>query len=90
MPAKVRIYKPEELNLNHLASKTESILHKTPFPRQLDVAAAVLCGEDCVVDVGTGNRKTLSLQIPCVLNNTDMSLRVAPLTALMIDQVGDL
>ena len=57
------------------------------FAWQLETGAAVLCGEDVIVDVGTGSGKTLSFSIPLVLHETDVALRVTPLTALMIDQV---
>jgi superfamily II DNA helicase RecQ len=50
--------------------------------------ATALCGEDVIVDVGTGCRKSLSFSIPLILHETDVALRVSPLTALMIDQVS--
>jgi ATP-dependent helicase YprA (DUF1998 family) len=84
----VRIYKPDELNHNTLATRTKAVLDKIAFHWQLEIGAAALCGEDVIVDVGTGCGKTLAFSIPLVLNETDVALRVTPLTALMIDQVS--
>jgi len=58
-----------------------------PFQWQLEIAAAVLCGEDVIIDVGTGSGKTLCFALPLLLHETDIVLVVSPLTALMIDQV---
>jgi ATP-dependent helicase YprA (DUF1998 family) len=87
LQSKVRIYKPEELDIKNLAAQTKFVLDKVAFAWQLEVGAAVLCGEDVIVDVGTGSGKSLSFSIPLVLHETDVALRVTPLTALMIDQV---
>jgi ATP-dependent helicase YprA (DUF1998 family) len=86
----VRIYKPEELNLETLSARTESILRKVAFSWQLEIGIAALCGEDIIVDVGTGGGKSLGFSVPLVLHETDIALRVTPLTALMIDQVSTL
>ncbi|KAF4590231.1 hypothetical protein EYR38_009529 [Pleurotus pulmonarius] len=83
---KVTIYTSDTLNRGLLIERTEEILGKKPFDWQIDAAAAVLCGEDVVLDVGTGCGKSLCFSIPLVLNNTDVALRITPLTALMIDQ----
>ena len=58
--SKIRRYKPEEIDVEKLVEKADQIFHKRPFEWQLDVPRAVLCGEDVVVDVGTGSGKTLS------------------------------
>ena len=84
--SKVHRYKPEEISLDDLAAKAFSILHKKPFVWQLEIALAILCGEDVIIDVGTGSGKTLCFSLPLILNDTDMVLTVSPLTALMIDQ----
>ncbi|KAF4590210.1 hypothetical protein EYR38_009508 [Pleurotus pulmonarius] len=83
---KVTIYTSDTLNRGLLIERTEEILGKKPFDWQIDAAAAVLCGEDVVLDVGTGCGKSLCFSIPLVLNDTDVALRITPLTALMIDQ----
>jgi len=84
--SKVHRYKPEEISLDDLAAKAFSILHKKLFVWQLEIALAILCGEDVIIYVGTGSGKTLCFSLPLILNDTDMVLTVSPLTALMIDQ----
>jgi superfamily II DNA/RNA helicase len=64
----VRIYKPDELDHNTLATRTKAVLDKIAFHWQLEIGAAALCGEDVIVDVGTGCGKTLAFSIPLVLN----------------------
>jgi len=86
-PSKVRIYKANEIDLDDLARKALTILHKKPFAWQLEIAEAVLRGEDVIVDVGTGSGKTLCFALPLLKDDTDMVLVVSPLTALMVDQV---
>ncbi|KAF8887041.1 hypothetical protein CPB84DRAFT_1627639, partial [Gymnopilus junonius] len=53
-----------------------------PFRWQLDAAAAILCGKDVVLDIGTGSGKTLYFSLPLLLNEKDISISVLPLTAL--------
>lgn len=84
----VRIYKPEDIDCKGLAAQTKTVLDKVAFAWQIEIGAAVLCGEDVIVDVGTGCGKSLGFSIPLVLHETDVALRVTPLTALMIDQVS--
>lgn len=86
----MRIYKPDELNRETLAARTKAVLNKVAFAWQIEIGAAILCGKDVIVDVGTGSGKSLSFSIPLVLHETDIALRVTPLTALMIDQVFQL
>jgi len=89
MPVQSRVhkYKPEEIKLEDLAARALVILGLKPFQWQLEIAAAVLCGEDVIIDVGTGSGKTLCFALPLLLHETDIVLVVSPLTALMIDQV---
>ena len=54
---------------------------------ELDTALAILCGEDVIVDVGTGSGKTLCFSLPLLLDEKDINIIVSPLTALMVDQV---
>ena len=84
----VRMYKKEELDQDALAARTKAIFGQDAFGWQLEIGAAVLCGEDVIVDVGTGCGKSLPFSIPLVKHETDVALRVTPLTALMIDQVS--
>jgi DEAD/DEAH box helicase len=86
-PSQVRIYKAEEIDLDDLAAKAQAILQKKPFVWQLEIAEAVLRGEDVIVDVGTGSGKTLCFALPLLKDETDIVLVVSPLTALMVDQV---
>lgn len=85
--SKVRIYKPEELNINTIRRQADIKLGEKPFEWQLQVPMSVYCGEDVIVDVGTGSGKTLCFSLPLVLHDTDIVLTISPLTALMIDQV---
>ena len=87
--SKVRHYKPEEIDIKKLVEKADQIFHKWPFEWQLDVPRVVLCGEDVVVDVGTGSGKTLCFSLPLLLDEmgTEIILTISPLTVLMIDQV---
>jgi hypothetical protein len=41
-PSKVHIYKANEIDLDDLARKALTILHKKPFVWQLEIAEAVL------------------------------------------------
>ena len=88
LPKSVWIYKLEEVNHDSLANRTKEVLGKVAFVWQLKIGAAVLCGEDVIIDVGTSGGKSLGFFIPLVLYETDITLRVTPLTALMIDQVS--
>ena len=70
-PSKVHKYKPDEINLADLTSRAETILGVKPYAFQLEIATAVLCGEDVIVDVGTSSGKTL-----CVLPEQPFELMV--------------
>jgi Superfamily II DNA helicase len=87
-PSKVHWYKAEEIDMDNLAAQALSILGVKPFTWQLKITAAILRGEDVIVDVGTGSGKTLCFSLPLLLHDTDIVMVVSPLTALMIDQVG--
>lgn len=85
---KVQMYTPDTLDRGLLMKRTEEVLGKRPFDWQIDAAAAILCGEDVVLDVGTGCGKSLCFSMPLVLHESDVALWITPLTALMIDQVS--
>ncbi|KAJ7869594.1 P-loop containing nucleoside triphosphate hydrolase protein [Mycena olivaceomarginata] len=82
----VRKYKAPDININLLVARAHEILCARPFRFQVDVAAAVLRGEDVIIDVGTGGGKTLCFTLPLLLEATDIAMIVSPLSALMIDQ----
>ncbi|KAJ6599850.1 hypothetical protein DFH09DRAFT_1303215 [Mycena vulgaris] len=82
----VRKYKSEEISLDLLMSRAREVFAANPFNFQLQAAAAILKGEDVIIDVGTGCGKTLSFTLPLLLHPTDISMIVFPLSALMIDQ----
>jgi ATP-dependent helicase YprA (DUF1998 family) len=86
--SKVKKYTAEELDLGLISDKAYEKFGKRPFRWQLEAGAAVLCGKDVVLDVGTGSGKTLCFSLPLLLNERDVSLTISPLTALMIDQVN--
>jgi hypothetical protein len=86
-PSKLCIYKPGEIDLDVLAARAESILHKKPFTWQLEIADAILQGNNVIVDIGTGSGKTLCFALPLLKDKTDVVLVILPLTALMVDQV---
>jgi ATP-dependent helicase YprA (DUF1998 family) len=85
--SKVRIFNAGEVNVEILAERALAVLRRKPFPWQLEIAEAILQGEDVIIDVGTGSGKTLCFALPLLTNETDMVIVVSPLTALMVDQV---
>lgn len=88
LPDRVHTYMRGSIDREILATRAIAVLDKMAFGWQLDVAESILCGEDVIVDVGTGNGKTLCFQLPLLLHDTDIVMRVTPLTALIIDQVS--
>jgi len=84
----VHKYTNNEISRTLLSELSERILGRKPFEWQLDAAAALLRGEDLVLDVGTGSGKTLVFALPLLLSDTDVIIVVSPLSALMIDQVS--
>ena len=85
--SKVRIFNAGEVNMEILAERALAVLRQKPFPWQLEIAEAILRGEDVIIDVGTGSGKTLCFALPLLTDETDMVIVVSPLTALMVDQV---
>ena len=64
----------------------ERILGKKPFEWQLNVAAALLFGEDLVPEVGTGCSETLVFALPLLLGDIDVIIVVSPLSALKLKE----
>jgi len=85
--SKVHIFNAGEVNVEILAERALAVLRQKPFPWQLEIAEAILWGEDVIIDVGTGSGKTLCFALPLLTNETDMVIVVSLLTALMVDQV---
>ncbi|KAJ7064173.1 hypothetical protein C8F01DRAFT_39962 [Mycena amicta] len=86
-PPRLKTYTPETVDLTRLKKLSEDILGKTPFQWQLDAAVAILCGENLILDVGTGCGKSLCFVLPLLLDESDIAISVMPLTVLMLDQV---
>jgi ATP-dependent helicase YprA (DUF1998 family) len=86
--SKCQQYSPSEINLESISNLAFEELGQRPFRWQLEATAAILTGNDVVLDVGTGCGKSLCFSLPLLFSQSDISLTVSPLTALMIDQVG--
>ena len=84
---KVCIFNASEVDMEILAERALAVLHQKPFPWQLEIAEAILQGEDVIIDVGTGSGKTLCFTLPLLTNETDMVIFVSLLMALMVYQV---
>ncbi|KAF5313689.1 hypothetical protein D9611_010106 [Ephemerocybe angulata] len=73
----VRKYKHSEVNLSSLSELALTKLGKKPFEWQLKAARHLLCGEDLILDVGTGCGKSLVFQLPLLLDDMDISMVVS-------------
>ena len=58
-----------------------------PWGFQLRVIISTMSGQDSLVDVGTGNDKTLCMIIPCLLSPKTISIIISPLKRLQAVQV---
>ncbi|KAJ7075016.1 P-loop containing nucleoside triphosphate hydrolase protein [Mycena belliarum] len=88
LTSKVRIYKPEEIDLVSLATKSQSELGKIPHEFQKRFFSNVMQGKDVILDIGTGSGKSLCFDLPVLLDKMDIALIVSPLTALMLEQAA--
>jgi ATP-dependent helicase YprA (DUF1998 family) len=84
---RVHVYKLGEIDYDLMKRRSVEIFGHEPHSWQLDAAAAMLQGKDVVIDVGTGNGKTLCASLALMLDTSDIGLIVSPISALMIDQV---
>nr|GAT52719.1 predicted protein [Mycena chlorophos] len=84
---KAKIYTRDTVDVSELKRRAVEVLGVVPFQWQLDAAVAILCGEDLILDVGTGSGKSLCFVLALLFCPTDVALTVMPLTALMLDQV---
>ena len=58
-----------------------------PREFQLQATIALMLGQDCLVDVGTGYGETLCMILPCLLSHKRISIIVSPLKRLQVVQV---
>jgi len=71
-----------------LAQRSVEVFGKNPFDWQLDACVSILCGQDVILDVGTGNGKTLVFGLRLLTDPKDVNIIVSPLSALMTYQVN--
>ncbi|KAJ6622443.1 P-loop containing nucleoside triphosphate hydrolase protein [Mycena sp. CBHHK59/15] len=88
LPSKVRIYKPNEIDLASLSEKAQYQLGRTPHEFQTRFFSNVMQGKDIILDIGTGSGKSLCFDLPVLMNKEDIVLVVSPLTALMLEQAA--
>ncbi|KAJ6566948.1 hypothetical protein B0H19DRAFT_1258122 [Mycena capillaripes] len=69
---KVKIYKPEELDMPEMVSSCRIRLGKTPHDFQRRFFSNVMQGRDVVLDVGTGSGKSLCSDLPVLSNKDDI------------------
>ncbi|KAF7292214.1 DEAD domain-containing protein [Mycena indigotica] len=86
---KLKRYTHDSVDVAELKNMAEEILGVTPFQWQLDAAVAILCGENLILDVGTGCGKSLCFILALLFDQRDIAITVMPLTALMLDQTKD-
>ncbi|PPR06677.1 hypothetical protein CVT24_012970 [Panaeolus cyanescens] len=86
-PSKCTQYTRDSLDLEAISNASYRVFGQKPFQWQLEASAAVLAGEDVILDVATGCRKSLCFLLPLVLCMNNIAITVLPLTALMIEQV---
>jgi ATP-dependent helicase YprA (DUF1998 family) len=71
--------KLDEIDFQELGQKT---FGKVLFDWQIEAAKAILRGDDVILDVGTGNGKSLTFTLPLLASTQDTVLIISPLTAL--------
>jgi ATP-dependent helicase YprA (DUF1998 family) len=87
LSSKVRIYKPNEIDLASISEKARIHLGRTPHEFQTRFFSNVMQGKDVILDIGTGSGKSLCFDLPVLVNKKEIVLVVSPLTALMLEQV---
>ncbi|KAJ7195842.1 P-loop containing nucleoside triphosphate hydrolase protein [Mycena pura] len=88
LTSKVKIYKPDELDLPALSLRARFELGKTPKPFQMAFFSNAMEGHDIILDVGTGSGKSMCYDLPVMPHKEDIVLVVSPLTALMLEQAA--
>jgi superfamily II DNA/RNA helicase len=64
-----------------------SLSRLVPREFQLRAIISTMSGQDSLIDVGTGNGKTLCMIIPCLLSPKTISVVISPLKRLQAVQV---
>ncbi|KAJ7798350.1 P-loop containing nucleoside triphosphate hydrolase protein [Mycena olivaceomarginata] len=88
LSSRVRIYKPNEIDLGSISEKARIHLGRTPHEFQTRFFSNVMQGKDVILDIGTGSGKSLCFDLPVLVNKKEIVLVVSPLTALMLEQAG--
>ena len=86
--SKVHKYTPEEFEdelCDTIHDDAATVFGQDAFSWQLDAVALIMCGQDVVIDVGTGCGKSLCFSLCLLSNPEDICIVVSPLSALMID-----
>ncbi|KAJ6610953.1 P-loop containing nucleoside triphosphate hydrolase protein, partial [Mycena sp. CBHHK59/15] len=88
LPSKVKIYKPEEVDIAAMVASSRFRLGKTPHEFQKQFFSNVMRGCDVVLDIGTGSGKSLCFDLPVLHNQEDIVLVVSPLSVLILEQAA--
>ncbi|KAJ6586647.1 hypothetical protein B0H10DRAFT_1961666 [Mycena sp. CBHHK59/15] len=88
LPSKVKIYKPEEVDIAAMVASSRFRLGKTPHEFQKQFFSNVMQGCDVVLDIGTGSGKSLCFDLPVLHNQEDIVLVVSPLSVLILEQAA--
>ncbi|KAJ6620457.1 P-loop containing nucleoside triphosphate hydrolase protein [Mycena sp. CBHHK59/15] len=88
LPSKVKIYKPEEVDIAAMVASSRFRLGKTPHEFQKQFFSNVMQGCDVVLDIGAGSGKSLCFDLPVLHNQEDIVLVVSPLSVLILEQAA--
>lgn len=61
--------------------------HQFPREFQLRSSLAIISGQDCLVDAGTGSGKTLCVILPMLADSIGITITISPLKRLQTAQV---
>ncbi|MBE9095610.1 ATP-dependent DNA helicase RecQ [Tychonema sp. LEGE 07203] len=83
-------YQPEPTSLNQARAAFQKIWGYDDFrPPQGEIVSSLLAGKDTIIIMPTGGGKSICFQLPALLQ-TNLTLVVSPLVALMENQVQEL
>ncbi|KAJ7457910.1 P-loop containing nucleoside triphosphate hydrolase protein [Mycena galericulata] len=88
LASKVKIYKPEEVDIPGMISSSRIRLGKTPHEFQKQFFSNVMQGCDVTLDIGTGSGKSLCFDISVLSDEEDIVLIISPLSALILEQAA--